>query len=373
MAGGNVETAGAVPSRAGYRISRIEAPAPVENLRSNNSGSGDRRGCASSEMEARNEQHQHHATSRGGGRSGSKNSSKGRRGKRGGGGYQESVSSGAGTISARKDCSDRSVTFLKTGDCDRAVSSRRRNHQQQPRGGGPRKNQTHVQQSSQTRVNTIKIGDLPSSYLALPQDGHLRGGRLHATSRGFPRAPREERQQVGQLQGSGRDVGSREKTNVGASSPIRSIGRERSTAARVDPYEGQMLRQSVGHRAHSSVSSPRPSSDVGEGLSSGAGISGTRYSKASSSQHAKGTCVSMCSVEEARSREAEGALSVFEATDATAMLPFRQRIADPNRTVKKYRRSAAGRDMYRCVKGVLIEGYIALAPSAKLLSDPNGF
>lgn len=363
MAGGKGEAAGAVSSRAGYRISRIEAPAPVEILRSNNAGSGGRRGGDSSEVEARIEQHEHATRSRGGGRCGTKNNrgGKGRRGKRGGWEHQESLSTSAGTIGARKDCSDHSVTFSKIGDWDRAVSSRHssqnHHHHHQPRGGGPRKNQTHV--------NSIQIGGLPSSYLALPQDSHLRRGRLHdvevGTSRGFTRAPREERQQVGRLQGFGRDNGEglKEKSNLGASSAIGSIGRERSTTARVGPYEGQMLRQSVGHQAHSLESSPRPCRDAGEGLSSRAGISGTRYSKASSSlQHAKGTCMSMCPVEEARSREAEGALSVFEATDATVMLPFRQRVADPNRTVKKYRRSAAGRDMDRYVKGFLIKGAI---------------
>lgn len=64
-------------------------------------------------------------------------------------------------------------------------------------------------------------------------------------------------------------------------------------------------------------------------------------------QHAKGTCESMCPAEEMRQRQDEGGLSVFEATDATASLPYRQRVADPAKTVKKYRRSAAGRDMLR--------------------------
>lgn len=64
-------------------------------------------------------------------------------------------------------------------------------------------------------------------------------------------------------------------------------------------------------------------------------------------QHARGSCMSMCPAQERREREAEGGLSVFEATDATASMPFRERLADPNRTVKKYRRSAAGRNMHR--------------------------
>lgn len=59
--------------------------------------------------------------------------------------------------------------------------------------------------------------------------------------------------------------------------------------------------------------------------------------------------MSMCPVEEVRLREAEGGLNVFEATEETARLPFRERVADPARTVKKYRRSAAGRDMRRWV------------------------
>lgn len=370
MAGGKGEAAGTVPARAGYRISRIEAPAPVENLRSDNADSKGRRGGDSSGVEARNQQYQDAARSRGGGRSGPKNSGKGRKGRHGRGEYQVSGSSVAGTISTRNDCSDHSVTFSKGRGWDRAVSSPRRNHhQQQPRGGGPGKNQTHVQRSFQNHGNTFPIRDLPSTYLVSPQDAHLRRGRLPdeevGTSRGVTSAPRdaihEERQQmfkVGRLQGSGRDgEGSREKTSAGASSPIGGIGRERSTTARVDPYETNMVRQSVGHQSRSSESSPGAASDVGDGIASRAGISGIHYSQAScssrkqpsSSQHAKGTCMSMCPIEETRSREAEGTLSVFEVTDATAMLPFRQRVADPNRTVKKYCRSAAGRDMHRCV------------------------
>lgn len=58
--------------------------------------------------------------------------------------------------------------------------------------------------------------------------------------------------------------------------------------------------------------------------------------------------MSMCPAEERHQREEEGGLSVFEATEATASLPFRERVADPDRTVKIYRRSAAGRDMCRC-------------------------
>ena len=57
--------------------------------------------------------------------------------------------------------------------------------------------------------------------------------------------------------------------------------------------------------------------------------------------------MSMCPAEERRQREEEGGLSAFEATEATASLSFRERVADPDRTVKKYRRSAAGRDMCR--------------------------
>lgn len=57
----------------------------------------------------------------------------------------------------------------------------------------------------------------------------------------------------------------------------------------------------------------------------------------------------MCPESEMREREAEGGLSSFEATEATAKpsVPFRNRVADPNKAVKKYRRSAAGRDMHR--------------------------
>lgn len=67
------------------------------------------------------------------------------------------------------------------------------------------------------------------------------------------------------------------------------------------------------------------------------------------SSYARGTCMSMCPDSERRDREAEGGLSSFEATEATskASVPFRQRVADPEKTVKKYRRSAAGRDMHR--------------------------
>ncbi|CAM9570133.1 unnamed protein product, partial [Choristocarpus tenellus] len=61
----------------------------------------------------------------------------------------------------------------------------------------------------------------------------------------------------------------------------------------------------------------------------------------------KGICALMCPTSEMLEREAEGGLSVYEATEATANLPSRQRVADPARAVKKYRRSAAGRDMYR--------------------------
>ncbi|CAM9127913.1 unnamed protein product [Ectocarpus sp. 4 AP-2014] len=65
-------------------------------------------------------------------------------------------------------------------------------------------------------------------------------------------------------------------------------------------------------------------------------------------KYARGTCMSMCPESERREREAEGALSSFEATEATAgaSVSFRQRVADPNKAVKKYRRSAAGRDMH---------------------------
>lgn len=68
-------------------------------------------------------------------------------------------------------------------------------------------------------------------------------------------------------------------------------------------------------------------------------------------EYARGTCMSMCPLSEMRAREAEGVLSSFEATEATskASVPFRQRVADPERVVKKYRRSAAGRDMQRCL------------------------
>lgn len=59
--------------------------------------------------------------------------------------------------------------------------------------------------------------------------------------------------------------------------------------------------------------------------------------------------MSMCPASEMREREVEGGLSSFEATEATSKssVPFRQRVADPDKTVKKYRRSAAGRDMHR--------------------------
>lgn len=61
--------------------------------------------------------------------------------------------------------------------------------------------------------------------------------------------------------------------------------------------------------------------------------------------------MSMCPESERREREAEGGLSSFEATEATAgaSASFRQRVADPKKAVKKYRRSAAGRDMHRCL------------------------
>ncbi|CAM9397993.1 unnamed protein product [Ectocarpus sp. 12 AP-2014] len=65
-------------------------------------------------------------------------------------------------------------------------------------------------------------------------------------------------------------------------------------------------------------------------------------------KYARGTCMSMCPESERREREAEGGLSSFEATEASAgaSVSFRQRVADPKKTVKKYRRSAAGRDMH---------------------------
>ncbi|CAM9465097.1 unnamed protein product [Ectocarpus fasciculatus] len=65
-------------------------------------------------------------------------------------------------------------------------------------------------------------------------------------------------------------------------------------------------------------------------------------------KYARGTCMSMCPGSERREREAEGGLSSFEATEATtgASVSFRQRVADPKKAVKKYRRSAAGRDMH---------------------------
>ena len=59
--------------------------------------------------------------------------------------------------------------------------------------------------------------------------------------------------------------------------------------------------------------------------------------------------MSMCPEAEMKEREMEGGISSFEATDATAKpsVPFRNRVADPAKAVKKYRRSAAGRDMHR--------------------------
>lgn len=64
-------------------------------------------------------------------------------------------------------------------------------------------------------------------------------------------------------------------------------------------------------------------------------------------QYARGKCMTMCPDEERREREEEGGLSMFEATDETVSSPFRERVADPNKAVKKYRRSAAGRNMHR--------------------------
>lgn len=61
--------------------------------------------------------------------------------------------------------------------------------------------------------------------------------------------------------------------------------------------------------------------------------------------YARGTCMTMCPQSEMLGRQAEAALSVFEATEDTAPLHFRRRKADPSKTVKKYRRSAAGRPM----------------------------
>lgn len=74
-------------------------------------------------------------------------------------------------------------------------------------------------------------------------------------------------------------------------------------------------------------------------LSAAAGGAGAVY--------ARGTCMTMCPKSEMLERQAEATLSMFEATEDTASLHFRHRKADPARTVKKYRRSAAGRDMRR--------------------------
>lgn len=74
-------------------------------------------------------------------------------------------------------------------------------------------------------------------------------------------------------------------------------------------------------------------------------------------KYARGTCMSMCPESERREREAEGGLSSFEATEATAgaSVSFRRRVADPKKAVKKYRRSAAGRDMHRCHLRISLE------------------
>lgn len=66
--------------------------------------------------------------------------------------------------------------------------------------------------------------------------------------------------------------------------------------------------------------------------------------------------MTMCPELEMREREADGGLSSFEATEATAnaSVPFRDRVADPDKAVKKYRRSAAGRDMQRYAQVVLL-------------------
>lgn len=61
----------------------------------------------------------------------------------------------------------------------------------------------------------------------------------------------------------------------------------------------------------------------------------------------RGTCTLMCPSQETEERQQEGTLSVFEATEETRPLHFRRRRADPAKAVKKYRRSAAGRDMNR--------------------------
>lgn len=63
--------------------------------------------------------------------------------------------------------------------------------------------------------------------------------------------------------------------------------------------------------------------------------------------YVRGACMLMCPVEETKEREKEGDLSIFEATEETRLLHFRERRADPAKIVKKYRRSAAGRDMHR--------------------------
>lgn len=91
----------------------------------------------------------------------------------------------------------------------------------------------------------------------------------------------------------------------------------------------------------------------------------------SGTDYAKGTCMTMCPKSEILERQEEGTLSIFEATDDTAHLHFRRREADPAKVVKKYRRSAAGRDMHRYpAQEYGVDGWLLLSPAFCTSSKP---
>ncbi|CAM9139901.1 unnamed protein product, partial [Discosporangium mesarthrocarpum] len=104
----------------------------------------------------------------------------------------------------------------------------------------------------------------------------------------------------------------------------------------------------------SRVQGPNHSADLGPSWGLSNAVTGNNGFNSLVSGHnrrptklfAKGTCNSMCPVSERVDRQRQGRISVYEATDATKNMPFRQRVADTERTVKEYRRSAAGRDMH---------------------------
>ncbi|CAM9555823.1 unnamed protein product, partial [Ascophyllum nodosum] len=334
---------GAVPARPGYRISRIEAHAPVENTTSADVRSSRDGECL--QVEAVDYQRRHQYTgSRSGNHGSSKDGSKGKgrrgKGRRGGEGKPASRSAGSGADFERTGDSDRPVaTSIVAQDVslDDPASSPLRNtnrnnpqtnserpqqskRPQQPRGGILRgTTPTHDRPSFRDHGSNVSVFGSPSptpppSGLVKGQnEWRLRksGGRSSEQERGPGRqAARALRDAIGPLRqhqgeqprsygmrewrGQGPSGGWGEGATGGTSSRLR-VGDERSPArgdrddqdapAAAEP-EDLAFRQSCSLRA-SSESSPRASQHAVP----------PSHKPSSSSvrpQHAKGTCTSMC-------------------------------------------------------------------------------